>query len=163
MARNRSENIDPWDKLVQSCPLLFAEADSFHFECAKGWLGLLTKLCLTIEAILKGMPAGDLYYTLDNTPEATVYRTFEVAQVKEKFGTLRFYMDGSSDEVDVLIGAAVLESSETGEKCGEPGTLRANVWFKTLCDEHDRLRNETYDLEEKERAARRAAKLAEKE
>jgi len=148
MARNKIENIDSWDKLVQSCPLLFNGRESFYFECSKGWMGLLTKLCLAIEDVLEGLPAGDLYIEQDVEMRHQSGRCLVIGQIKEKFGTLRFYMDGCNDDIDVLIRAAEAESAETCEKCGEPGSLRTARWFATLCDEHDRLRSKADDLDD---------------
>lgn len=59
-----------------------------------------------------------------------------VAQVKEKFGGLRFYVDGASDELYELIRAAEARSFETCEVCGKPGERRRGGWIKTLCDDH---------------------------
>ena len=62
---------------------------------------------------------------------------FEVLQVKEKFGVLRFYVNCSrNDAVGQRIGIAAEESFHTCEVCGQPGELRECDWIKTLCDEH---------------------------
>jgi hypothetical protein len=62
----------------------------------------------------------------------------EACQVKEKFGTLRFYVDTASDVDDEacrLISEAEAESARTCEECGAPGKSTAkNFWYKTLCD-----------------------------
>ncbi len=60
-----------------------------------------------------------------------------VTQVKEKFGTLRFYYTGGGDRyVDGLVGMAEEMSSVTCETCGAPGKLRGRGWYYTACDEH---------------------------
>ena len=72
-----------------------------------------------------------------------------VVQVKEKFGTLRYYVDiatGTSREdvekVYRLISEAEAKSEVTCEVCGEPGKLRQGGWIKCLCDIHANGREE---------------------
>jgi hypothetical protein len=61
----------------------------------------------------------------------------QVTQVKEKFGGLRFYINGGSDEIYNKISEAEKLSYETCELCGNKGELRTKIrWFTTLCDEH---------------------------
>lgn len=61
----------------------------------------------------------------------------QVTQVKEKFGGLRFYINGGSDEIYNKITEAEKLSYETCELCGKKGELRTKIrWFTTLCDEH---------------------------
>jgi hypothetical protein len=61
----------------------------------------------------------------------------QTCQVKEKFGGLRFYINGASNEVHKRISQAENLSYETCEKCGEKGELRTNIgWHTTLCDKH---------------------------
>lgn len=73
---------------------------------------------------------------------AAIDPAYELHQVKEKFGTLRFYFcasEGVDDEdrkrMDNLVDAAEDRSETTCEKCGEPGELHraASSWMKTLC------------------------------
>ena len=57
--------------------------------------------------------------------------------LKEKFGELRFYINGGSDEIYNKITEAEKLSHETCELCGKKGELRTKIrWFTTLCDEH---------------------------
>ena len=64
-------------------------------------------------------------------------RSVYVAQVKEKFGGLRFYIGSANREFFDAIEAAEKESYLTCEECGEPGKLREDFgWILTLCDEH---------------------------
>ena len=65
-----------------------------------------------------------------------------VAQVKEKFGGLRFYIGSANEAIHERIDAAQNESFETCEECGAPGALRKGGWLKTLCDEHSKQREE---------------------
>jgi hypothetical protein len=68
--------------------------------------------------------------------------TIEISQVKEKFGTLRFYVMSAADEVFDLIDKAEEESGKICEQCG----TRENVttkggWLLTLCDRCREKRN----------------------
>lgn len=83
----------------------------FGFECGDGWEPLIRRLSEKLEPLGIG-----------------------AVQVKEKFGGLRFYTNGGSDEVDAFIRAAEEESFKTCEHCGEPGTTRGGGWIRTLCD-----------------------------
>jgi hypothetical protein len=57
-------------------------------------------------------------------------------QVKEKFGSLRFYTNPSTDYIRGMISMAESMSEVTCEVCGSPGIKRGGGWIKTLCDEH---------------------------
>jgi hypothetical protein len=61
---------------------------------------------------------------------------YEVHQVKEKWGGLRYYcsLDGSP-EGRALIEAAEAKAAATCESCGQPGALVHSSWMKTLCTE----------------------------
>ena len=62
----------------------------------------------------------------------------KVFQIKEKFGTLRFYASYTSAEMSDRIREAELESAKTCEQCGRPGRLRTDRrWTETICDECD--------------------------
>jgi hypothetical protein len=85
---------------------------AWGFECGDGWFELLKELSEKIES-----------------HEAVA------AQVKEKFGGLRFYLrGGATDEVWSHVEAAEEKSYETCEVCGQPGSLRGKGWVQTLCD-----------------------------
>lgn len=57
-------------------------------------------------------------------------------QVKEKFGTLRFYHNGGDDMIDGMVYMAEEMSSRTCEVCGNPGKTSGSGWLKTTCEEH---------------------------
>lgn len=65
------------------------------------------------------------------------------AQVKEKFGTLRFYMDYGTEEMWALAEQAEKESEITCEDCGAYGILRSGGWIRTLCDDCEKHYQET--------------------
>lgn len=74
---------------------------------------------------------------------------YELHQVKEKFGGLRYYAEMSSEGWEVstedqrklfnqLISDAESLSYRTCETCGAPGQVRqsGNYWVFTACEEH---------------------------
>lgn len=90
----------------------------FGFECSDGWYDLLWRLCEDIDKMEK--PEG-----------------FEVVQVKEKFGSLRFYTNYATDEIFKRINEAERDSETICEECGKPGEiLRINGWYSCVCEEH---------------------------
>lgn len=58
-------------------------------------------------------------------------------QVKEKFGTLRFYYDGGDSVINGMVRMAESMSATTCEECGAAGKQRSGGWIRTLCDEHE--------------------------
>lgn len=104
-------------RLFQPDPALRNNLMSFGFECDEGWKKILTELCNDLE-------------------RQKLSKAFQILQVKEKFGTLRFYVSGGTGEVFALIDAAERASSWTCEVCGETfGAARTDIggWLKTLC------------------------------
>jgi hypothetical protein len=57
-------------------------------------------------------------------------------QVKEKFGTLRFYYTGGDDYISGMVRMAESMSGVTCEECGAPGEQNDGGWIRTLCEEH---------------------------
>jgi hypothetical protein len=54
-------------------------------------------------------------------------------QVKEKFGTLRFYYNGGDDYCDGVIHMAESMTGCTCEECGKPGRSNTSGWIKVRC------------------------------
>ncbi len=96
---------------------------------------------------------------------------YEIHQVKEKFGTLRFYVGGAGTEIDTkaadiindLISYAEQLSENICEICGAAryGTIRTrydnsvkvrcrNYWYKTLCNDCAIIAGYPVDEEEKD-------------
>jgi len=60
-------------------------------------------------------------------------------QIKEKFGTLRFYYSGGDEYIRGLESMAASMSGVICEQCGSPGTSRSTKkqrWVRVLCDKH---------------------------
>jgi len=73
---------------------------------------------------------------------------YELQQIKEKFGGLRYYMQVGSGcnpalmgQVRDIITAGEDKSTETCETCGQEGTNQSiGGWYKTLCPGHAEAR-----------------------
>lgn len=122
------------EALCRDFPNLFANRNAspsescfaFGFECGSGWEPLIRELASKIEPLIVKMkqeePNLDYYPTVD--------------QVKEKYGTLRFYMSVETEEMSKFISEAENKSAVTCETCGNRGKLRGRGWYYTACDEH---------------------------
>ena len=60
-----------------------------------------------------------------------------INQIKEKFGTLRFYYSGGDEYVSGAVSLAESMSGLTCEECGSIGERRSGGWIRTLCDTHE--------------------------
>lgn len=69
----------------------------------------------------------------------------KIAQIKEKFGTLRFYTYGGTEVHQAIADYAENMSSVTCEKCGNAAITYRIGWHRTLCRDHA---IETYSKEE---------------
>lgn len=104
-------------------PHLFKEYPRSGFDLSPGWKTLVDTLCSILE------------YKIINLPEE-IRDSAYCAQVKEKFGGLRFYMSQSSPEMEGAISMAEDMSMHICETCGMPGKRRGGGWILTLCDLH---------------------------
>jgi hypothetical protein len=94
------------------------------FAHGDGWFDILWRLCADLEPLVVEI-------------EKETGERFRVLQVKEKFGTLRFYVSGHTDAIDRRIAEAQEESSRTCEICGQPGRRHeAGGWIQVTCDDH---------------------------
>lgn len=108
-------------RLFDAYPMLYRGAElgpqknlmCFGFECADGWYELIDELSRQI---------------CELSPMTMAF------QVKEKYGTLRFYVDTAVGVVLDVIQDFEECSGKICEECGEPGKIRAGGWVKTLCD-----------------------------
>lgn len=115
--------------LIATFPKLYAQvgwnimstAMCWGFECQTGWFLILWELSEAIEAI--------------NNKRTDNFR-FEAIQVKEKYGGLRFYMTGYTDEISKLIRKAEDRAAFTCEVCGRPGRLNDGGWLMVRCGTH---------------------------
>lgn len=64
------------------------------------------------------------------------------AQIKEKFGGLRFYVDNATTEQYSFIEMAEFMSMNTCEMCGGRGKIGGRFWLKCLCKTHRKEKDE---------------------
>ena len=91
----------------------------FGFECLDGWFGLLEKLITDIKKV-----SEEKHFIP------------HVCQVKEKYGSLRFYLESYIDEISDLINEACKASESICEVCGKSGKIhKVTSWLFTRCQE----------------------------
>lgn len=100
---------------------------AWGFECGSGWFNIIDTLCSQIQ--------HHVDWKSKNLPVEEVESLQVVAsQVKEKFGTLRFYYDGGDEVIEGMICMAEAMTGKTCEDCGAPGRRYTNGWHRTLCN-----------------------------
>ena len=88
------------------------------FDCGDGWFTILNCLCGTLQSYI----------------DRHAVTQIEAIQVKEKFGTLRFYVQGGDEITDSIIEYAEILSSQTCEHCGSTeGVKQTKGYVVTLC------------------------------
>jgi len=105
------------------------------FECGDGWYDIIDALCGTIQHHLNWKRGSDKHKGMTDEEWDESHQVV-AAQVKEKFGGLRFYIRGGDDFVEGAIALAESLSFRTCEECGAPGSRRGGGWIRTLCDSH---------------------------
>jgi hypothetical protein len=106
-------------RIVADYPDQFPDGH-FAFECLGGWRYLIREMCRRVALLPEEARSG-----------------FRWTQIKEKFGTGRFYNTGGG-AVDEVVEWAEEASERTCDVCGRPGSLRnGGGWYATRCDDHD--------------------------
>jgi hypothetical protein len=99
------------------------------FECGDGWFNILDQLMSNIQHHIDWNNQNfDKGYT-----QYKQVAQVTLDQVKEKFGTLRFYYTGGDDIIDGMVRMAESMSGVTCEECGNPGERRGGGWVHTFC------------------------------
>lgn len=125
------------DQLCNKYPKLFVERNlpmsqtcmCWGFSCGDGWFNIIDLLCANIQS----------HIDWENKNEEKVPQVV-VKQVKEKFGTLRFYYSGGDEYIHGLVRMAESMSGRTCEKCGASGKLYGvsekgiTGWMHTHCE-----------------------------
>lgn len=114
------------DSLYAKYPNIFKQKDlgaqetlmCWGIEVGDGWYDIIDMLCSCIK--------NDVLY--NQCPPV------EAVQVKEKFGGLRFYVNGGNDRIDGMISLAESMSYRICETCGAPGRPNSSGWISTLCE-----------------------------
>jgi hypothetical protein len=111
----------------------FTHVERAHLGTGIGWYNLIYTLTNCIDR------------RLEHLNKDGGNRKVIIAQIKEKFGGLRYYADGDIDEqMDGMIDFAESLSYTICEECGAPGKLRSGGWMRTLCDKHEEERQSRY-------------------
>ena len=125
------------NRLIEKYPGIFTRTNEYGervvvgygIEVGDGWYNIIDCLCASIQN----------HITHHRSKKHLTPTEFEeqvqtkAAQVKEKFGGLRFYVDNSDEYVMGAIQMAEAMSVRTCEKCGSPGKPIQGGWMKTLC------------------------------
>ena len=117
-------------KLFNKYPKIFQDKDKnmmqtamcWGISCGDGWYWLIDNLCDTMQK----------YY--DNNGERIGFTQPIASQVKEKYGGLRFYIDGGNKKIDGMIWLAEHLSYKICEYCGNTKQIGITKgWNVTLC------------------------------
>jgi hypothetical protein len=118
------------------------------FECGDGWFNILDQLMGNIQHHIDWKQQQKEKF---NRGEGCTQVTLD--QVKEKFGTLRFYYTGGDDEINGMVRMAESMSGVTCEECGNGGERRGGGWVHTYCTPCEQARtlarekaNEEYEF-----------------
>ena len=128
---------------------------SLYFGCGAGWYELVRAVGFyaghhlnrwkEVNEIQTRLKANGTYNEKDHgwTAEYLTKNPIDPAiktvaiQIKEKFGGLRLYYEGSDPYIDGLIAMAEATSFKTCEQCGKEGKRRTKGgYIYTSCDEH---------------------------
>lgn len=97
------------------------------FECDDGWFDLIKCLSERLDPMIAEFLQDDGYDDWAPHP----------VQIKEKYGTLRFYMTFATDEILKIVDEYETQSEKICEVCGEVGRLnQKGYWYSTRCDQH---------------------------
>lgn len=134
------------------------------FECGSGWFDIINTLsrclctdwleekrnydCLTNrlgKLLYESEELSSYNYVVTQTHVNEARARMEAAakavpvatQVKEKYGTLRFYAHGATDEQYAYIRFAEAMSAHVCEVCGARGRRNQSGWIQTRCREHE--------------------------
>lgn len=118
-------------KMHETYPKMFSQPYG-GFAVGPGWWPIIEALCGQIHHHVKFKQEQKEKYNRGNGCSDVT-----VAQIKEKFGGLRFYYDGGDDTVDGMVRMAESWAARVCEQCGNVGEQRSGGWIRTLCDQHE--------------------------
>jgi len=105
------------------------------FECGDGWFNILNQLMGNIQNHIDWQNRNG-----EVVPQVTV------DQVKEKFGTLRFYYTGGDDYIRGMVALAESLSGVTCESCGNPSEVQNDSgWMRSICNSCEEKREAERD------------------
>jgi len=117
------------------------------FAIGKGWWIIVDKLMSQIQWHIDNSVKNNKWdLENDKTDVRPIIPQVTVAQIKEKFGGLRFYYDGGDEYIHGLVSMAESWAGTACEECGGIGERRSGGWIRTLCDKHEAERQEKLKL-----------------
>lgn len=121
---------DLYEEMTKKYPNLY-RMNTF-IECGPGWFPLLDDLSKGLELMILELKLqqGKDILEIEEDSELPC-----VTQVKEKYGSLRFYMSEFTDNMEELIEKAEKKSSETCEGCGKKGRVVSECWHNCVCED----------------------------
>lgn len=134
------------EELCSKYPLIFADrhkpmsvtAMCWGFECGDGWYDLIDTMCERIQSHIDHTnKRRDILLTKEPDQAPDEVPQVVAVQVKEKFGTLRFYYDGGNDHIRGIVNMAEAISNRICMTCGKPGKLHTKGWWNVACEEHN--------------------------
>ena len=134
-------NDDLDKKLCEKYPKIFKMRNAsmqetcmcWGFSHGDGWFSILDAACANIQNHVDWKRKIEPFASMTDEEFDEIHQPV-ASQVKEKFGGLRFYIDGADDYVSGVISMAESMSYRTCEYCGSPGISGGKGWIKTLCD-----------------------------
>jgi hypothetical protein len=148
------------ERIMGNYPKLFIGKDKSIIGCGNGWYWLINNLCYSIqnyvdnrndsirfqkafrkEQYKKLKFYSKVWYWIKFNPNKSWAAKFresevEVIQVKEKLGSLRFYIYGGDDTIYGMIYFAEHLSWGICEECGSTNNItHTSGWIKTICEE----------------------------
>lgn len=117
-------------RMKEKYPKMFAQPYG-GFAVGAGWWPILESLCANIQSHIDWKQQQQEKYSRGDGCKQVV-----VAQIKEKFGGLRFYYDGGDDTIHGMVRMAEAWADRSCEECGAPGVAGGKGWIKTLCPVH---------------------------
>ena len=117
---NQKELLNKYKKIFRQYKLPPTQtAMCWGLECGEGWYNLIDNLCFAIQKYI----------------DETGAEQIEATQVKQKFGSLRFYYHPYEVKIDKMIDKAMTESIKTCEDCGDTVGVKisSGVWKTPLC------------------------------
>jgi len=128
------------EALTKDFPLTFTSErggrepwSMFGFECGDGWEPSIRFAAEHLEPLIQKAKEED-----PEGYEAGYYRT---SQLKEKFGTGRWYLSGGTDAMQDIVEKWEAATVSICETCGKPGELRGHGWLYTACFEHAKVQD----------------------
>lgn len=139
-----------YENLIKEFPELMEKSTFGYVEVGAGWFNIIRTLCKCL--------SNDIHHARNRLRAAQVYPRDDggkyrddceagvatalselpsISTLKEKFGTLRVYVDGGNDMTYAYTSFAESMSACTCEVCGSPGKIDVGRgWLKTHCKEH---------------------------